>query len=47
MKEEKVIAEQTKSWQPYMNKLSAKTRKNRKRIMSKRIRQAKKCEISD
>lgn len=40
-KETKVIATRTKDWQPFMNKLSAKSRKQRKRLMHKRIRKFK------
>lgn len=35
-----VTAIQTKNWQPFMNKISAHSRKQRKRLMQKRIRQA-------
>lgn len=39
--EEKVIAMQTKNWQPLMNKLSSNSRKQKKRLMRKRIRKYK------
>lgn len=43
-KELKVIATRTKNWQPFMNKLSAKSRKQRKRLLHKRIRNFKEDE---
>ena len=36
--EAKVTAVQTKNWQPLMNKLSARSRRQRRRLMQKRIR---------
>lgn len=43
-KEAKVTAIQTKNWQPFMNKISARSRKQRKRLMQKRIRKFKRGE---
>ena len=36
--EAKVTAVQTQNWQPLMNKLSARSRRQRKRLVQKRIR---------
>lgn len=44
-KESKVIAIRTKNWQPFMNKLSARSRRQRKRLMHKRIRRFKGDEV--
>ena len=41
MKQDKVITEQTKNWQPLMNKLSKRSRRRHRRLCSKRIRKMK------
>lgn len=42
-----VTAIQTKNWQPFMNKISANSRRQRKRLMQKRIRKAAGKELTE